>query len=94
MAEELQAVFTLDHIFKGCAERHPPGDSHMSVLVNPGSYADAYNAFYKWVKGQIDLGRTVNVPNFGNLTMRSIEDRESFLHINLHENYLQHHGIA
>lgn len=66
MTDLIYLPYNVDKIFARCAQKTLSGDVlTTSVAITTLAYAEAWSCFIKWIKIQIDLERTINIPNFG-----------------------------
>lgn len=73
MTDLIYLPYNVDKIFARCAQKSLTGEAlTSSTAVTTLAYAESWSCFVKWIKIQIDLERTVIIPNFGiNFTILS-----------------------
>lgn len=69
---------SIDKIFERCVQRNfNTGEIQKGAATNLQLYNQLWLAFIKWTKSQIDLDRTVSLPNFATISQRFfVEEKE------------------
>lgn len=64
--DDREVYISVERLFSICAEKNLDGEQNlMSSLLSQAAYSQCWDAFHKWLSGQMDLGRAVSIPSFG-----------------------------
>lgn len=86
---------SLEKIFAMCVERNMRGEqSTMFTVLSQNTFSQCFEALVKWLLGQFDLGRAVNVQGVGVFGYNPALDNPKAICIQLDEGFLQKFSLS
>jgi len=86
------AIITLDHIIDRCLAKYFGKNDAVQTLVSDGSYQEAWQAFIKWIKYNLDTGKAISIQNLGSISLQ-IYNEDSIIYFNLYDTFLMETGL-
>ena len=88
------SYFDIELLCNEAVERNFRGDPNsVGSVISQATYDLVWHTFVKWCQSQIEVGRAVNMANFGTIGYQKIRENVRILYVRLSDNYMNNHGL-
>jgi len=87
--------FDVELLCNEAVERNFRGDPNtVGSVISQATYDLVWSTFVKWCHGQVEVGRAVNVAQFGVIGYQQVRENIRILYAKLSDNFLGTHHLA